>query len=278
MRHAAALLVFLAAAAPAPDEQPNSAAPAPVPAGPVTLNIIGPPIPPRPPGYEALSWPGRADRLLRDRDDLGLIATYERALQDNGGQTMLDWAGRHLTMDDRHALIADLIGSSYEQAAASVTDPVKRAEVLRRATIYRLLSIALTTVDGAPCIDQAAVQERLEQRTSAAQVLLAWARRQSPAMRADMSGRALAVESATFTKAPPDPTVCWAGHDIWQHADMAARHVIDTETVDGRSVTRIYVPTQRGWSPPLRADSLTARQTAQNGVKAALDDLLKSVP
>jgi hypothetical protein len=263
MRLAALPLLLLAAAAPAPN---------------VTQNIIGPPIPPRPPGFEALSWPGRADRLLRDHDDLALIATYERALQDNAAQTMLDWAGRHLTTDDRHAIIADLIGRSYEQAAPTVSDPVKHTFTLRAAAIYKLLAISLTLVDGAACIDQTATQERVDQRKANGQAVLDWLRHTTAPLRADIIARAIAVEAATFTKAPPDPAVCWAGHDIWQHANFDARHTIDSQTVDGRTVTRVYVPTQPGWSPPLRADALPARQAAQNSLRTELEQLAAPAP
>jgi hypothetical protein len=259
MRLAALPLLLLAAAAPAPN---------------VTQNIIGPPIPPRPPGFEALSWPGRADRLLHDHDDLALIATYDRALQDNAAQAMLDWAGRHLTTDDRHAIIADLIGRSYEQAAPTVSDPVKHTFTLRGAAIYKLLAISLTIVDGAACIDQTATQERLDQRKASGQPILDWLRQTTAPLRADIIARAVAVEAATFAKAPPDPEVCWAGHDIWQHADRAAQHLVDTQLVDGRTITRIYVPTQPGWSPPLRDDALAARQAAQNTLRTDLEKLV----
>jgi hypothetical protein len=260
MRLPALALLILAAAAPASN---------------VDENIIGPPIPPRPPGFEALSWPGRADRLLRDHDDVALVATYERALEDNGAQAMLDWAGRRLTNDDRHAIIADLIGNSYQQAVDVATDPVKRIQTLRAAAIYKLIAVGLTLVDGAACADPTAPQERNSERLANGKPVLDWLRQTTAPLRADIIGRALAVESATFGKAPPDPDVCWAGHDIWQHADMKARHVIDSRDADGRTITRFYVPTQPGWSPPLRSDALATRQAAQNNLRAELEKLAK---
>jgi hypothetical protein len=254
-------LLLLAAAGPAPN---------------VDMNIIGPPIPPRPPGFEALSWPGRADRLLRDHDDTALVATYERALKDNGAQAMLDWAGRRLTIDDRHAIIADLIGRSYQQAVDVVPDPAKRIQTLRAAAIYKLIAIGLTLVDGAACADPSAPQERNDERLTNGKPILDWLRQTTARLREDIIGRAIAVESATFGKAPPDPEVCWAGHDIWQHADMAARQLIDSRVVDGRTVTRFYVPTKPGWSPPLRPDALAVRQTAQNNLRTNLEKLISS--
>ena len=271
MRAGCALLLMLVAAAPV-----QAPGPGPGPAGGgVAEAIVGPRIPPRPPGFEALSWTGRANKLLAQGDDLGVIATYDKALASGAAQTMLDWAGAHLSTDDRHALIADLASKTYAEAAAGQADPVRKTEFLRRGAVFKLISIGLTLVDGSACEDPSARLERTNERVASGAAVLGWARAAPPAMRAEMVGRALGIEGATFVKAPADPTVCWAGEEMRRHADTGAAVALGTATLaDGRVVTRVYVPVVAGWSPALVPYPAPTRQAAHDNLRAALEALL----
>ena len=256
MRAGWVLLLALMAAAPVPE-----GGPAPAPSGGGTAEaVFGPPIPPRPPGFEALSWTGRANKLLAQGDDLGVIATYDKALASGAAQTMLDWAGAHLSTDDRHALIADL---------------VSKTELLRRGAVFKLIAIALTLVDGSACEDPSARLERTNERIASGAGVLAWARAAPLAIRGEMVARALGIEGATFAKGPADPTVCWAGEEVRRHADRAAAVALGTATLaDGRAVTRVYVPTAAGWSPSFVPYPAPTRQAAHNNLRPALEALL----
>lgn len=241
-----------------------------------TCFLIGPPITPRPAGFNNWSREQRLESLIRSRDQAAFLMDFSAGTVGGEFDGLVLWGFKTIQSANADPLVPLAVAHMYELTAnGSSVDANHRYELMRRATVYRLINVSMTFVDASACDDDGAGQESIVNSMTGAKNALAWLKTVSPAERDDVVQRALAAESASWGKRAVSLSLCWNSRDALMHTDPAKQKNVGTKVENGVTVTEIYLPTVAGWLPALRPDAEKRRIGIHNQVAQILTKITR---